>query len=81
MPLPKLNDLTPQQKERVGEAHEAYLRADAFAEAIRLLEEVDHPVYSREDWEKRVIPVLRAEHDKAEAENLRIMRELGYEGK
>ena len=68
-------------EERVGEACEAYLRADTFAAAIQLLEEAEHPVYSREDWQRRVIPVLRAGWERADAESLRIMRELGYEGR
>jgi hypothetical protein len=80
MPLPKLNDLTPDQRERVGEAHEAWQRGYAFETAALELQEAHNPDM-REAWERHVIPVLRAEHDKAEAEHLRIMRELGYEGK
>ena len=80
MPLPKLTDLTPEQKERYGEAHETFLRSDAFDRAITLLEN-DHIEHDRREWEKYVIPVLQAEFEKADAEHWRIMRELGYEAK
>jgi len=79
MPLPKLTDLTEEQQAQVEEAHRAWLRADAFEGAIQLLEE-DTVEFDRKRWEEHVIPVLRAEHDKADAEHWQIMRELGYEG-
>jgi hypothetical protein len=79
MPLPKLSELTPEQKELYGEAHEAWLRADAFEAAILELQEPEHPGHFRERWAKDVIPVLHAEQDKHEAEHWRILRELGHE--
>ena len=59
---------------------ETNIRIDTYGHrcecAIQLLAEDEV-----ERWEKSVIPVLLAEHEKADAENWRILRELGYEGK
>jgi hypothetical protein len=80
MPMKPLQDLTPEERAEYDKAHAAFLRVDALEAAILELEQPEHTADLRERWAEYVVPVLRAEHEKAAAEHLRLMQTLGYEG-
>jgi hypothetical protein len=80
MPMKPIKDLTPEEAQECQKAHAAFVRADVLEAAILELEGTEHRADLREEWAEYAIPVLRAEHEKAYAEHLRLMRELGYEG-